>query len=213
MLSSPASGRSQLPPHLHRQVFPAHSTSQGAPTHYVPPAWTRSEFLLSFFSCPVLSNSLQPDRLQHARPPCPPPSPRACPSSHPLHPWCRSAISSSGALVSFCHWSFPASGTFPMSCLFTSGSQNIGSFSLSISPSNEYSRLISLKTDWFDLLAVQGTFRSLLQHHSSKASVLWHSAFFTVQLSQLNTTSGDGHSLDYTDLCWQSDVSAFQHTV
>ena len=58
------------------------------------------------------------------------------------------------------------------------------SFSFSISPSSEYSGLISLKTEWFDLLALQGTFRSLLQHHSLKASILWHSAFFKVQLSQ-----------------------------
>ena len=64
------------------------------------------------------------------------------------------------------------------------------SFSFSISPSNEYSGLISLKFDWFDLLAVQGTFRSLLQHHSSKASILWHSAFFTIQFSQPCVTTG-----------------------
>ena len=62
-------------------------------------------------------------------------------------------------------------------------------WSFSISPSSEYSGLISLKIDWFDLLAVQGTFRSLLQHHSSKASILWHSAFFMVQLSQLYVTT------------------------
>jgi len=60
----------------------------------------------------------------------------------------------------------------------------------SISPSNEYSGLISFKIDWFDLLAVQGTLKSLLQHHSSKASVLWHSAFFIVQLSLPYTTTG-----------------------
>ena len=65
---------------------------------------------------------------------------------------------------------------------------NLWSFSFSISPSNEYSGLISLKIDWFDLLAVQGTLRSLLQHHSLKAPILWHSAFFTVQLSQLCMT-------------------------
>ena len=64
-------------------------------------------------------------------------------------------------------------------------------FSFSISPSNEYSGLISLKIDWFDLLAVQGTFRSLPQHHSLKASILWHSAFFMVQLSQLYVTTGN----------------------
>ena len=64
------------------------------------------------------------------------------------------------------------------------------SFSFSISPSNEFSGLISLKIDWFDLFAVQGTFRSLLQHQSLKASILWHSAFFTVQLSWLYVTTG-----------------------
>ena len=64
------------------------------------------------------------------------------------------------------------------------------SFSFSISPSNKYSGLISLKIDSFDLLAVQGTFRSLLQHHSSKASILWHSAFFKVQLSEPYVTTG-----------------------
>ena len=64
------------------------------------------------------------------------------------------------------------------------------SFSFSISPSNEYSGLISFRIDWFDLLAVQGTLKILLQHHSSKASVLWHSAFFTVHLSHLYMTTG-----------------------
>ena len=87
------------------------------------------------------------------------------------------------------------------------------SFSFSISPSNEYSGLISLKIDWFDLLAVQGTLKSPLQHHSSKASVLWCSALFMVQLSQPYITIWIGHSLDYMDLCQQSNISAFQHTV
>ena len=64
------------------------------------------------------------------------------------------------------------------------------SFSFSISPSNEHSGLISFKIDWFDLLAVQGTLKSLLQHHSLKASILWHSAFFMVQLSYPYTTTG-----------------------
>ena len=64
------------------------------------------------------------------------------------------------------------------------------SFSFSISPSNEYSGLISFRMDWFYLLAVQGTLKSLLQHHSSKASILWHSAFFTVQLSHPFMTTG-----------------------
>ena len=86
--------------------------------------------------------------------------------------------------------SFPASRSFPMSQLFTSGGQSIGSFSFSISPSNEYSGLISFRIGWFDLLAVQGTLKSLLQHHSSKTSVLQHSAFFIVQLSHPYMTAG-----------------------
>ena len=77
-----------------------------------------------------------------------------------------------------------------MSQLFTSGGQSIVAFSFSISPSNEYSGLISLRIDWLDLLAVQGTLKSLLQHHRSKASVLWRSAFFIVQLSHSYMTTG-----------------------
>ena len=76
-----------------------------------------------------------------------------------------------------------------MSQLFTSGGQSIGSFRFSISPSNEYSGLISFRTDWLDLLAVQGTHKSLLQHHSSKASILRCSAFFIVQLSHSYMTT------------------------
>ena len=70
------------------------------------------------------------------------------------------------------------------------------SFSFNVSPSNEYSGLISFRMDWLDLLAVQGTLKSLLQHHSSKASILWHSAFFIVQLSHPYMTTGKNHSLD-----------------
>ena len=79
--------------------------------------------------------------------------------------------------------SFPASGSFPMSQFFASGSQSIKSFSCSIRPSSEYSGLISFRIDWLDLLGVQGTLKSLIQLHSSKASILQHSAFFIVQLS------------------------------
>ena len=84
---------------------------------------------------------------------------------------------------------FPASGCFQMSQFFVSGGQS-WSFSFSISPCNEYSGLISFRIDWFDLLAVQGTLKSLLQHHSSKASILWHSAFFIAQLSHPHMTIG-----------------------
>ena len=79
------------------------------------------------------------------------------------------------------------------------------SFRFKISPSNEYSRLISLRIDWFDLLAVS---KSLLQHLNSKASILWWSAFFMVQLTSVHNY-WKNHSFDYVDLCWQSDISAF----
>ena len=84
------------------------------------------------------------------------------------------------------------------------------SFSFSISPSNEYSGLISLKIDWCDLLKVQGILRSLLQHHSLKASILWRSAFFMVQLSTTVHDHWEDHGLDYMDLYQQRDVSASQ---
>ena len=82
------------------------------------------------------------------------------------------------------------------------------SFSFSISPSNVYTGLISFRIDWCDLLAVQGTLKNLLQHCSSKASILWCSAFFMVQPSHSYLTTGKT-SFNYMDLCWQSDVSAF----
>ena len=82
------------------------------------------------------------------------------------------------------------SGSFQMSQFFTYGGQSTGSFSFSFSPSNEYSRLISFKMDWLDLLAVQGTLKSLLQHHCSKATILCCSAFFIIQLSHPYMTTG-----------------------
>ena len=92
--------------------------------------------------------------------------------------------------LSSCLQSFPASGSFQMSQFFASGGQSTGVFSFSISPSNEYSGLISFRIDWLDLLAVQGTLKSLLQHHSSKASIFQRSAFFIVQLSHPYMTTG-----------------------
>ena len=127
----------------------------------------------------VVSYSSRPYGLQHARPPCPSPSPRICRSSCPLLWWCHPAISSSVALCSFCLLSFPASGSFPMSRLFTLGSQSIGaSASASVLLMNK--GLITFKIDWFYLTAVQGTLKSLLQHHSSKSSVLRGSVFFII---------------------------------
>ena len=132
---------------------------------------------------------LQPHGLQHARLPCPSPYPRVCPSSCSLHQWCCPAISSSDTIFSSCSQSFLALGTFPMSHVCIRWPK-YWSFSFSISPSREYSGLISLKIDWFDLPAVQRILRNLLQHYSSKASILWCSSFFTVQLSQPYMTTG-----------------------
>ena len=84
-------------------------------------------------------------------------------------------------------------------------------FSFSISLSNEHSRLISFRMDWLDLLEIQRTLKRLFQHHSLKASILQHSAFFTGQLSIHDFWQN--HSFDWTDLCWQSNVSAFEYAV
>ena len=115
-----------------------------------------------------MSNSLQPHELQHARPPCPSPTPGVYPNSCPSSRWCHPAISSSVTPFSSCPQSLPASGSFPMSQLFAWGGQSIGVSASSISPSNEHPGLISFRMDWLDLLTVQGTLKSLLQHHSSK---------------------------------------------
>ena len=132
---------------------------------------------------------LWPHGLQHTRLPCPSSS-GACSNSCTLSQWCHPTISSSVIPFSSRLQSFLASGSFPVSQFFTSGGQNIGSFSFSISPSNEYSGLISFRMDWLDLPAVQGTLKSLLQHHSSKASILRCSAFCVVQLSHPSMTTG-----------------------
>ena len=145
-------------------------------------------FSLVQFNCSVMSNSLRPHGLHHARLSRPSPTPGACSNSYPSSWWCHPTISSSVIPFSSCLHSFRASGSFPMSQFFTSGWPKYWSFS--INPSNEYSGLISFRIDWFDLLAVQGTRKSLLQHHSSKASVLQRSAFFTVQLSHPYLTTG-----------------------
>ena len=126
------------------------------------------------FSHSVVSYSLRPHGLQHTRPPCPSPTPGVYLNSCPLSRWCHPTIS----VVPFSSYlqSFPASGSFQMSQYQV----EYWSFSFNISPSNEYSGLISFRVDWLSLLAVQGTPRSLLQHHSSKASILPCSAFFIV---------------------------------
>ena len=129
----------------------------------------------------VVSDSLRPHGLQHYRLSCPSPTPRVCSNSCPLSRWCHPTISSSVVPFS-CFQSFPAS-VFSNELGLRILWPNNWSFRFSISSSNEYSGLISFRMDWLDLLAVQGTLKSLLQYHSSKASILQHSAFFTVQLS------------------------------
>ena len=129
-----------------------------------------------------MSDSLQPHESQHARPPCPSPSPGVHSNSRPSSQWCHPAISPSVVPFSSCLQSFPASESFQMSQFFTSGGQ-------SIALSASASELISFRIDWFDLLAVEGTLESLLQHHSLKTSVLCYSVFFMVQLSHPYVTT------------------------
>ena len=140
------------------------------------------------FSHSVVSDFLWPHVQQHTRLPCPLPTPRVYSNSCPLscvHP----TISSSVVPFSSRLQSFPAIRVFSNELVLIR-QPNIWSFSFSISPSNEYSGLMSFMIDWFDLLAVQGTLKSLLQHHSSKASVLRCSPFFIVQLSHPYVTTG-----------------------
>ena len=158
-------------------------------------------------SCSVVSDSLQPHGQQHARLPCPSPTPGACSCSCPLSWWCHPTISSSVIPFSSCLQSFPSSGTFLMSQFLPSGMGKYWSFGFSISPSNEYSGLISFRMDWLDLLAVQGTLKNLLQWHSSKASILGCSAFFIVYLSHPYMTTGKTIAL--TRRTFVGSVSAF----
>ena len=136
----------------------------------------------------IVSNSLQPHVRQHTRLPCLSLSPRVCSNSRPLSWWCYLTISSSATLF-FCLQSFPASVFSNESTLHIRWPK-YWSFSFSISPSIEFSGLISFRIDWFDLLVDQGILMSLLQYHSSTASILRHSAFFMVQLSHAYMITG-----------------------
>ena len=113
-----------------------------------------------------------------------------CSNSCPLSQWSHPSISPSVALFFSCLQSFRASGFFSNESPFCIRWLKYQSLSFSISPSNEYSGLISFRIDWFDLLPVQGTVKSLHQHHSSKALILWCSAFYMVQFSLLYMTTG-----------------------
>ena len=152
-----------------------------------------------------MSKSLGPHGLQHTRLSCPSLSPRACSNSCPHQALLSFTISQSLLKLMSIEWVMPSNhlilchplllppSIFPSIKVFSNESGLIrwlNYWSFSISPSNEYSGLTSLRMDWLDLLAVQGTLKSLLQHHSSKASILQHSAFFTAQLSHPYMTTG-----------------------
>ena len=146
--------------------------------------------VLLLFSRSVNSYSLWPHELQHARLSCPLPSPGACSNLCPLSQWCHPAISSSVVPFTSCLLSFPASESFPMGQFFASGGQSIGVSALASVIPMEYSGLISFRMDWLNLFVVQRTLKSLLQHLSSKASILQCLAFFIVQFSHLYMTTG-----------------------
>ena len=129
-----------------------------------------------------MSDSLWPHGLQLSRLSCPSPTPRVYPNSCPLSWWCHPTVSSSVITLSSCSI-FPRIRGFSNESVLCIRWLKYCSFSFSISPSNEFSGLISFRMDWFDLLADQGTLKSLLQLYSSKASILRCSAFFMVQLS------------------------------
>ena len=134
-------------------------------------------------------DTLQPHGLQDARPPCPSPTPRVYANMS------IESVMPSSHLILCCPFLFLPS-IFPNIRVFSNESvlhirwPKYWSFSFSISSSNEYSGLISFRVDWFDLLAVQGILKSLIQHHSSKASILWYSTFFIVQFSHPYMTIG-----------------------
>ena len=142
------------------------------------------------FSHSVVSNSLPPHWLQQARLPCPSPTPPS-----PPKPMSIKSVMLSNYLF-LCHLLLLLPSIFPSIRVPSTESAlrirwpKYWSFSFNISPSNEHPGLISFGTDWVDLLAVQGTLKSLLQHRSSKESILWHSAFFIVQLSHPYMTTG-----------------------
>ena len=147
-----------------------------------------------FSSVQLLSCVFVTHGLQHTRPPCVSPTPGVYSNSCPLSWWCYLTISSSATPFSFCLQSFPASGSFPESALRIRWTK-YWRLSFSISLSNDYSGLISFRLDLFDLLADQGTLNSLLQQHNLKASVLWHSAYFMVQLAHPYMTTGETRTL------------------
>ena len=156
----------------------AGTQTQLKPSLGLEPSWPRLS--VAQFSRSVMSNSLRPYGLQHEKPPWPSPTPGVYTNPCPLSWWCHPPISSSAVPFSSCFQSSPLRIRWP----------KYWSCSFNISPSNEYPGLICFRMNWLDLLAVQGSLRSLPQHHNSKASILRHSAFFIVQLSPPYMTTG-----------------------
>ena len=153
------------------------------------------------FSRSVVSDSLQPRESQHARPPCPSPSPGVHSDSRPSSQWCHPAISSSVVPFS-CPPNPPSIRVFSNESTLRMRWPEYWSFKrFSIISSKEIPVLIAFRTDWLDLLAVQEAVKSLLQHHSSKASILWRSAFFTVQLSHPYMSTGKTIALLHPCCC------------
>ena len=159
------------------------------------------------FSCSVMSNSLWPHGLQHARLPCPSPTPGACSNSCPLSQWCHPTTSSS-VILFFCPQSFPASVSFPMSQFFTSGGQSIGaSASTSVLPMNIQ--------DWFPLgltgwISLQSKGLSRVFSNTTVQKHQFFGAHFSLySKSHIHTWLQKNHNFDDMDLCWQNNVSAF----
>ena len=142
-----------------------------------------------FSSVTQLCPTLRPHEPQHTRPPCPSPTPKVYPNPCPSSRWCppNHLILCRPLLLPAI---FPGIRVFSNEPVLCIRWPKYWSFSFNISPSNEYSGLISFRMDWLDLLAVQGTLKSLLQHHSSKASIFQRSAFFIVQLWHPYMTTG-----------------------
>ena len=134
-----------------------------------------------------MSDSFQPHELQHARPPCPSPTPRVYQNSCPSSPWCHLILCSPFFLLPTI---LPSIKVFSSESALRMRWPKYWNFNFNISHFSEHPGLISFRMDWLDLLAVLGTLKSLLQHHSSKASILWCSAFFTVQISHPYMTTG-----------------------
>ena len=146
-------------------------------------------FGLAWFSHSVMSDYSWPHEPQHARPPCPSRTPRVHPNTCPSSRWCHPAISSS-VILFLLPPIFPSIRVFFSESALCTREPKYWSFSFNISPSSEHPGWISFKMDWLDLLALQGTFKSLLQHHNSKVSILPCSAFIIVQLSHPYVTTG-----------------------